>query len=195
MTTSIQLTDACDCEPFVYLPAWWSGFLFHVISPRELAVYTYIAMLGVKDGVSRPTALQIQRDMGLQSDSVVFEAIRRLEEMHLLRRLRNPRGGGNAYIRPSCQSSIIYLLETGRVDSRLRPIVNGSSKLQSDDVSDLVRQGLQMLLGDEFPHYENCTLDERRDVLIEILRRSMASRTRGDSCVCAQNDEEQAQQA
>jgi hypothetical protein len=176
--------DSCDCEPFVYMPAWWSSFLFQVLPPRALAVYTYIAMLGAANGISRPTARQIQADMGLASDSVVFDALRLLEELMLIRRRRENTSRQNAYSRPSCQTTLIRLLETNRIDSRLRAVTEGHSHAVSDDIAELVRNGLHGLLGEDFSAYAAAGPAERRDVLISLLRRSLARRARVDDCVC-----------
>jgi hypothetical protein len=180
--------DRCDCEPFVYVPAWWSSFLFQVLSPRELAVYTYIAMLGVPDGVSRPTVRQVQLDMGLQSDSVVFDAIRKLEDLRFIRRLRNASGGRNAYVRPTCETTLISLLENNVIDPHLRPVDDSSQKLQSYDVTDLADQGLRLLLGEDFATYAAAAPEDRRAVLLDLLRASLLKRERRASCVCV--DEE-----
>jgi hypothetical protein len=45
---------------------------------------------GVPDGISRPTVRQVQLDMGLQSDSVVFDAIRKLEDFCFIRNGSDP---------------------------------------------------------------------------------------------------------
>lgn len=179
--------DACDCEPFVYMPAWWSSFLFQIISPRQLAIYTYIAMLGA-DGISMPTVKQIQQDMGLASDSMVYDALRGLEQASLIRRVRVRADGGrasqNGYQRPACESTLIALLENGRIDYRLRPTLPQAGP-QSEDVTDLARKGLQMLLGDDFLRYESAALAQRRDVLLEMLRDSLHRRERGQDCSCS----------
>lgn len=180
------VADSCDCEPFVYMPAWWSSFLFRLVKPRELAVYTYIAMLGVPDGVSRPTVRQIQDDMGLSSDSVVFEALRALEDMALIRRLRNAVvTGQNAYVRPACETTLIRLLEAERIDHRLRPITDGPRK-PSDDAYDLACNGLKSLLGEQaFARYEATPPQQRTPMLLQLLRSAFAQRTRKpNSCVC-----------
>lgn len=183
--------DPCDCEPFVQMPAWWSSFLFQLTTPRQLAVYTYIAMLGVPDGVSRPTVRQIQDDMGLSSDSVVFDALRSLEELSLIRRLRNSVvTGQNAYVRPACETTLVRLLETGKIDHRLRPISGNVPDQKSEDVSNLVRDGLTKLLGDAYPEYASAPASERTETLLALLRRSFAGRARDtQTCVCEKNQE------
>jgi hypothetical protein len=177
--------DSCDCEPFVYVPAWWSSFLFQLVSPRQLAVYTYIAMLGVPDGISRPTVRQIQDDMGLSSDSVVFDALRSLEDLALIRRLRNAVvTGQNAYVRPACETTLIKLLEMERIDHRLRP-VNDGAQPKSADVTELARDGLRNLLGDAYNEYAAKPESERRTFLLAALRQSQSGRVRKPgSCVC-----------
>ena len=185
-----SVADSCDCEPFVYMPAWWSSFLFRLVKPRELAVYTYIAMLGVPEGISRPTVRQIQDDMGLSSDSVVFEALRALEDLALIRRLRNAVvTGQNAYVRPACETTLIRLLEAQRIDHRLRPITDGPKK-PSDDAADLARDGLKSLLGDQaFAQYEATPSEQRTTMLLQLLRSALAVRARKTgSCVCEPPD-------
>jgi hypothetical protein len=182
--------ESCDCEPFVYMPAWWSSFLFQIFSPRQLAVYYYIAMLGVKDGISIPTIRQIQEDMGLASDSMVYEALRVLEDGALIRRVRLRNNGGaaqNGYRRPSCESTLVTLLQRGAIDSRLRPVVAGRAETQSADVAELAREGLQSLLGGAFGIYESAAPELRSEVLVRLLQASAARRSRDSSsqCVCA----------
>ena len=183
-----QTLPLCDCEPFVYLPAWWSSFLFHLLTPRQLSVYTYIAMLGADDGIATPTVRQIQTDMGLASDTVVFEALRALEDTALLRRVRRRNGNGqNAYHRPSCEATIIALLEGRRIDSELRPITETGAETKSDDVAQLAQDGLKKLLGDAYAQYRTAFPSERRDVLLRLLRDSLQRRTRereGAACFC-----------
>lgn len=187
METTQLSVESCDCEPFVYMPAWWSSFLFQIISPRQLAVYTYIAMLGVPDGFSTPTIRQIQQDMGLSSDSMVYEALRALEDSGLIRRVRVRSNGSpaqNGYRRPACESTLITLLEAGRIDHRLRPI-DHVPQTKSDDVTELVREGLAGLLGERFPQYQAAPAGDRRGVLLDLLRASLAERSRRENCTCA----------
>ncbi len=184
---------SCDCEPFVYMPAWWSSFLFQIFSPRQLSVYYYIAMLGVKDGVSTPTIKQIQSDMGLASDSMVYESLRALEDGGLLRRVRLRNDGGtaqNGYRRPSCESTLITLLEKGTIDSRLRP----AGVAQSADVTELAREGLQTLLGSSFNAYLSAVPESRGEVLIRLLRAARDRRVRVPEKQCSCSLEEMGDQ-
>src|SRR5579872_3319291 len=177
--------DACDCEPFVYMPAWWSGFIFQLMTTRDLAVYTYIAMLGVPDGISRPTIRQIREDMGLYSDTVVFAALNNLEKMSFIRRLR--KGGGatqNAYVRPACETTLLRLLESGVIDHRLRPVARDAPQTQSEDVTELADSGLRLLLGEAYESFVSAPVEDRKSVLVSALRKSQQSRTRRDGCNC-----------
>ncbi|HLI94588.1 MAG TPA: hypothetical protein VKT72_00720 [Candidatus Baltobacteraceae bacterium] len=176
--------DACDCEPFVYMPAWWSGFIFQLMTTRDLAVYTYIAMLGVPDGISRPTIRQIREDMGLYSDTVVFAALNNLEKMSFIRRLR--KGGGatqNAYVRPACETTLLQLLEHGTIDHRLRPVAR-SAQIPSDDVTELTESGLRLLLGDAYESFASAPVESRKGVLMAALRKLRMERPRHAACNC-----------
>ncbi len=188
--------DLCDCEPFVYMPAWWSSFLFHLVSTRQLAVYTYVAMLGVGTGMSQPTVRQIQEDMGLLSDSVVFDSLRALEDLCLIRRLRKAGAAGqNAYARPACETTLIQLLERNLIDAELRPIRKGTPIDQSSAVTDLARSGLRMLLGDRFPILAQAPPSTRSDVLLGLLKNSLQSRRRGDRSGCVCDHDERAERS
>lgn len=189
MRTADPSVEICDCEPFVYMPAWWSSFLFRVIPPRKLAVYTYLAMLGVKEGISTPTVRQIQDDMGLASDTTVYDALRGLEDADLIRRVRLRNDAGvaqNGYRRPSCQSTLIALLEQRRIDHRLRPVAASGAQAQSEAVTELAIVGLKTLLGDDFPAYASAAPSEGDGVLLDLLRASLAKRRRvaNEHCVC-----------
>jgi hypothetical protein len=183
----------CDCEPFAYLPAWWCAFLFQIISPRQLSVYTYLAMLGAKEGVARPTVRQIQADMGLYSDTVVFNAIRTLESYGLIRRLRSKPAGPlrKAYHRPSCESTLITLLEQKRIDADLMPLMRTEQSGKSHDVQVLTQDGLRLLLEARYEAYQQAPAAERVNVLIQLLREARLERRaqRADGfCACSQVD-------
>jgi hypothetical protein len=184
--------DLCDCEPFVYMPAWWSGFLFHLMAPRHVAVYTYIAMLGSETGLSTPTVREIQHDMNLASDTVVFDALRALEDAALIQRVRLRGNGSNAYRRPACEFTLIRLLELGRIDGSLRPIVEGASENKSQDATDLAHEGLKALLGSDYERYRATPHRQRRDFLLACLRQRLAKRARHERewCICSQIDQD-----
>jgi hypothetical protein len=177
-------TDLCDCEPFVHMPAWWSGFLFHLMAPRHVAVYTYIAMLGAQTGISSPTVRQIQHDMDLASDTVVFSALRALEEAALIQRMRLRGTASNVYRRPACEYTLIRLLEQNRIDGSLRPIsVRGNVK--SHTATKLTRQGLKAMLGDDYEPYHALPAAQRRTFLLQCLRNRLAQRARSDREFCS----------
>lgn len=189
MRTIDPSVEICDCEPFVNLPAWWSSFLFRILSPRQLAVYTYIAMLGVKENISTPTVRQIQDDMGLASDTTVYDALRALEDAVLIRRVRVRNDAGvaqNGYRRPACESTLIALLEQKRIDYRLRPIERSVAAPRSDAVTALAEDGLKTMLGDDFASYTSASPNAGRTVLLDLLHASSAKRRRAANkqCTC-----------
>jgi hypothetical protein len=177
--------DLCDCEPFAYMPAWWSGFLFHVVTPRHLAVYTYIAMLGAETGISSPTVREIQHDMNLASDTVVFDALRALEHAALIQRMRLRGRGPNVYRRPACELTLMRLIEAKRIDESLRPVAaNGAPR--SHGVRKLVREGLRTMLGADYEKFHALAPGEpRRSFLLQCLRERLAKRSRAERTFCS----------
>ena len=162
-----------DCRPFAEIPAWWSGFLFHVLTPRQLSLYLYLAMLSGHIGVCHPTVKQISQDLGLSSESAVFEAIAALEEHgFVLRALRRMRGAGprrNVYQRASCEYTVLKLLEQGRIDGCMRP-APGFVNEMSDDAKALRDEWLRESLGPIFQRYAQASDDQKTVILTEALR-------------------------
>lgn len=170
-----------ECEPLAQLPAWWSGFLFHVLNPRQLSMYVYLVMLSDSHGVCHPTIEQIRKDLGLLSTTMVFESIAVLEEYGFFVRSRESlpesRSRRNVYRRTACEYTILRLLETNKLDGDVLP-VNGGDAV-SKDSRHLVETGLKELLGDYFARYAAAVPSEKRDVLMNILSELLRTRAAG----------------
>lgn len=171
-----------QCEPLAQIPAWWSGFLFHVLNPRQLSMYVYLIMLSDDRGVCHPTIEQIRKDLGLLSTTMVFESIAVLEEYGFFVRSRESlpesRSRRNVYRRTACEYTILRLLETNKLDGDLLPINGGDAV--SNDSRQLVELGLKDLLDREyFQRYESAAHGERRDVLMTILNELLRKRSAG----------------
>ncbi len=156
-----------SCRPYVELPSWWSGFLFHVLNPRQLSLYVYLTMLLGADGVCDPTTNQIRKDLGLASLTIVFDAMSALEESGFI--LRERRMRRNVYQRPSCEYTVLRLLESGKIDGLLRP-VPGFVNEMSDDSRRLKDEWLQGVLGDRYQRYTDAEPEAKRHILIDVLR-------------------------
>jgi len=167
----------------VRLPAWWSGFLFHLLNPRQVCIYTYLTMLSDDEGSCSPTIEQIRDDLGLYSNTMVFDALSTLESLGFFVRERRPHGDGrtrrNIYRRTSCEYTILRLLEAGKIDGALRPIRTGESPA-SEEARALVDQGLRDLLGPRYERYERATPSARADVLKEELQAAIAAHPRAN---------------
>ena len=163
---------AKDCRPFVGIPAWWSGFLFHILSPRQVCLYLYFAMLGAETGVCHPTVKQICQDLGLSSESAVFEALAALEELGFIlrtrRRVRNATQR-NVYQRASCEYTILRLLAAGRIDGCMRP-APGFVNAMSDDAKALRDEWLAEKLGPRYAVYAAAADEEKAGVLAAFLQ-------------------------
>ena len=167
-----QLIDSANvfteaCSPYVELPSWWSGFLFHVLNPRQLSLYVYLTMLLGEDGVCDPTTNQIRKDLGLASLTIVFDAMSVLEECGFI--LRERRMRRNVYQRPSCEYTVLRLLESGKIDGLLRP-VPGFVNEMSDDSRRLKDEWLRGVLGDRYQSYADAEPEAKRQILIDVLR-------------------------
>lgn len=169
------------CEPLAQLPAWWSGFLFHVLNPRQVSMYVYLIMLSDDRGVCHPTIEQIRKDLGLLSTTMVFESIAALEEhgfyMRSRQTLPESRSRRNVYRRAACEYTILRLLETNKIDGYLKPVCSADDT--SEDARQLIQEGLRGLLGECYAPYANAQDSEKRDVLIGILNETLRSRPAG----------------
>ena len=173
----------CDaehvCAPSAIIPAWWSGFLFHVLNPRQTSMYLYLTMLSDPRGECSPTIDQIREDLGLYSSSMVFEALAALDDLGFITRIRaafpGTRARRNLYRRPSCESTLIRLLERGRIDGHLRS-TNPTRAPASAESQALTYEGLAEILGDAYERYDVApTEPEKRTVLLSLLSEAAAT--------------------
>jgi hypothetical protein len=161
------------CAPSALIPAWWSGFLFHVLNPRQISMYLYLTMLSDPRGECSPTIDQIREDLGLYSSSMVFEALAALDDLGFIIRIRaafpGTRARRNLYRRPSCSSTLIRLLERGRIDGHLRS-TNPTRAPASAESQALIYEGLEEMLGDAYERYDRTPTEPgKRDVLLSLL--------------------------
>lgn len=170
-----------ECPPAAEIPAWWSGFLFHVLNPRQLSMYVYLIMLSDDRGVCHPTIEQIRKDLGLLSTTMVFESIAVLEEYGFFVRSRESlpesRSRRNVYRRTACEYTILRLLETNKIDGDL--LAAGADGAASPDSRQLVEIGLRELLGEQYERYAAADPAEKRELLMSILNELLRKRSAG----------------
>lgn len=170
-----------SCEPLVQIPAWWSGFLFHILNPRQVSMYVYLIMLSDDSGVCHPTIEQIRKDLGLLSTTMVFESIAVLEEYGFFVRTRESlpesRSRRNVYRRTACEYTILRLLETNKLDADLCPV--GAGDPASGEARHLVENGLRDLLGGQYERYAATPAESKRDVVMTILNETLRKRAAG----------------
>ena len=146
--------------------------MFHVLNPRQICMYLYLSMLCNEGSECSPTIEQIREDLGLYSPSMVFEALAVLEDLAFITRERQSfpgvRAKRNVYGRPSCEETILRLLERDRIDGELRPRGGGSPA--SHESQALVLDGLRQQLGAAYQQYAHAPAAEKREVLMEILQ-------------------------
>lgn len=177
-----QPPQQSECEPYAVLPAWWSGFLFHVLNPRQLSMYVYLTMLSDESGVCHPTIEQIRKDLGLLSTTMVFESIAVLEEYGFFLRTRRSfpesRSKRNVYQRTACEYTILRLLECDKIDAYLHPTAATASPA-SEESRQLVQDGLKKLVVESYGQYEAADETNKKNVLIEVLNDLLRKRARG----------------
>jgi hypothetical protein len=171
-----------DCQPVAHIPAWWSGFLFHVLNPRQLSMFVYLTMLADARGICHPTIEQIRKDLGLLSTTMVFESIAVLEEYGFFLRSRQAlpasRSRRNVYRRTACEYTILRLLETNKIDGELHP-TSAVSMPSSDESRELAREGLREMLEGDYKRYDEEPPAQRRAMLIAILNEKLRDRPAG----------------
>ncbi len=195
-----QYPRAGDVAPFASLPAWWRRFLFQVLNGRELQVYLYIVMMvDAANAIAYPLVESMREDMGLSSDSQVFEALRNLETLGFIRRRRQKlpnrtsRLPRNVYQRPAPEYTLLTLLRRGRVEEGGRPgdkaidehlnpvycpIRPPAEPKRHTPVPKDVAAGLKRLLAAEYDHYAFAADGEKRRQLIHLLQVRLDDRRR-----------------
>jgi hypothetical protein len=176
-----QAEGSGECQPLVEIPAWWSGFLFHVLNPRQVSMYVYLIMLADERGVCHPTIDQIRKDLGLLSTTMVFESIAVLEEYGFFMRSRQTlpesRSRRNVYRRTACEYTILRLLETHKIDGELHPVDAGQQ--MSEESRQLVQYGLSEVLKNRYAEYAESAPEEKRDALLALLGEILRTRKAG----------------
>ncbi|MDP9019144.1 MAG: hypothetical protein M3N19_12590 [Candidatus Eremiobacteraeota bacterium] len=165
-----RFTGDGECEPYTSIPAWWSGFLFHVLNPRQVSMYLYLSMLSEERGICNPTIDNIRRDLGLASATMVFEAIGVLEDLGFFLKERvsipHARAKRNVYQRASCEYTILRLLQTQRLDGELQ-----TSLQKGNGTTEEVLAGIRGLVGDDvYAMYVKSEASKKKDVLINALQ-------------------------
>jgi SOS-response transcriptional repressor LexA len=154
--------------------------LFHILTPRQLCLYLYLAMLGGHGGVCHPTVKQIRQDLGLSSESAVFEALAALDDLGFIlrthRRVRTAGARRNVYQRAACEYTMLRLLRVGRIDGSLRP-APGSVNEISDDAKALRDEWLTERLGSAYRRYAEAADDAKAQILIAALEAILAAGT------------------
>ena len=172
-----------ECPPAAALPAWWSGFMFHVLNPRQVCMFLYLTMLSQDSGECHPTIEQIRDDLGLYSASMVFEALAALEELGFFTRERQSfpgvRAKRNVYRRTACELTMLRLLERNLIDGYMRPMRNGDVPA-AEESKQLVGEGLKSILSRHYTRYAATPDAEKRDVLVEILSTILRERASED---------------
>ncbi|GAC1310904.1 MAG: hypothetical protein NVS2B3_16860 [Vulcanimicrobiaceae bacterium] len=144
-----------------------------MLNPRQLCLYLYLTLLTSETGVCYPTTKQIRQDLGLASLTIVFEAMSILEHYGFILRQRQTvvelKSRRNVYQRPSCEFTILRLLDLAKIDGQLRPGPGAINEMSSESQK-LRDEWLANKLGSELSSYNRATADEKRAILARELR-------------------------
>ena len=168
--------------PYFVLPSWWRGFIFKVLTPRQLAVYLYLCTLFDQNGVAYPRAAQIMRDLGLKNRNTLATAIEHLEFLGFIitakRRLdRERKIKRTVYQRPSIEYTLRQMIEANTIDANLAP-TNSPQPLDQGQIKATLL-GLRNLtkLPKWIQRYASIkNRHEKRAALLKILDRSLQRR-------------------
>jgi len=163
-----------QCKPVSEIPSWWSGFLFHVLNTRQVSLYLYLSMLTSTAFTCHPTTKQIRQDLGLASLTIVFESMSVLENYGFIlrqrRKVEHLSSRRNVYQRPSCEFTILRLIELGKIDGLLRP-TPGFMNEMSEESAELREEWLENLLGDTYASFSAGTPQEKHTILVAALHK------------------------
>lgn len=160
--------------PYAVLPAYWRPFVFHVLKPREFAVYMYVVSLCDKNDIAYPPVINIQRDLDIQSPTTVATALSRLEESGFLLRMRAvlPRRQTGAhrtvYQRPLPQYTINRLLDRDLIDGDLLPTNWPMTTEKPPHPNRAVDRAMERLLGDDYLGYESLESTAERTAFLKL---------------------------
>lgn len=144
-----------------------------MLNPRQLCLYLYLTLLTAESGVCHPTTKQIRQDLGLASMTIVFEAMSVLEEYGFILRQRQTiaelKSRRNVYQRPSCEYTILRLLDLGKIDGLLRPGPGAVNEMSAESQK-LRDEWLGHTLGAHFETYDAAGESAKREILVRELR-------------------------
>jgi len=138
-----------------------------------VSLYLYLSLLCSDDGVCHPTTKQIRHDLGIASLTIVFEAILALETGgFILRRRQNLvalKSRRNVYQRPSCEYTVLRLLEAERLDALLRPSPGAINEM-TVPAQALRDEWLKKIIDEPYVAFETADLETKREILLKALR-------------------------
>ncbi len=181
-----QFGSLSSIPPYFGIPGWWRRFIFRVLSHRDIAIYVYLCSLMDHNDICYPTTKQIRAEIGVDSPTTIFSALRQLEDLgFILRRRRRLPGRAyqfqrNIYQRPAPEFTLHSLLSQERIDGRLCPINQVSGKIFEPEMSGrsdrVVETGLKNLLGDKYVIYDEASEDQKSQVLSVLLQERLDDR-------------------
>jgi hypothetical protein len=181
-----QFGSLVDIAPYFGIPGWWRPFLFRVLSQRDLTIYVYLCSLMDRNDICYPTSEQIREEVGVDSPTTVFSALRNLEVLGFLLRRRKRLPGRtykfqrNIYQRPAPEFTLLTLLDQNVVNGQLRPLNPATKKPYHSEAAgrldSVIDAGLRRLLGDKHVAYLEATEDEKAFTLRVLLQERLDDR-------------------
>jgi hypothetical protein len=172
-----------DVGLFYAIPSWWRGFIFHVLTPPEFRLYSYICSQTDKNGIAIPTGSHAKIDCGLKHNDSIYAPIGSLVDLGFLMKetrtpIRDTVRHRNVYQRPSIEFTLMTLLEKGKLDGDLVPLERPTQRVSQKQLLDyrtrhgrIVRDALRNLLGEpSFSEYDTASGAAKKTLLTKRLR-------------------------
>lgn len=180
-----------EVAPFFGFPSWWRRFVFHVLTPREIAVYLHMCSVMDNNAIAYPTIEQIANDMGVESRATVKKALETLIVRGFLLRAERVNRGRKMYVyqRPAVEHTLLALLNPEPtekeprpkplIDARLFPPAKSKGLKPSKSSDSVVDAALRRLLKPNFPayaHMRDGDPESARQFLAGLLKEKLDAR-------------------
>jgi len=168
-------------SPFFAIPSWWRSFFFTVLSPRDIAIYSYICSHSDDNAIAYPTYQYIKADLNISNARIIKKSLDHLIDcgflmVRSLAPIRISRHSRNVYQRPCIEYTLRELLSKGYIDTNFRALKPkpAAAAIRGDRAGrnvGAVRSGLYRLLGGEaLRSFDAPSEDGKRNALVTLLQ-------------------------
>jgi hypothetical protein len=174
-------------SPFFAIPSWWRSFFFTVLSPRDIAIYTYICSHMDENAIAYPTYQYMKADLNISNARIIKKSLDHLIDcgflmVRILAPIRISRHSRNVYQRPCIEYTLRELLNKNYIDTAFRPQIPkpAAAAVRGDRIGRneaSIRGGLYRLLGGAgLRAWEVAAPEDQLNVLTTLLQRRIDER-------------------